>query len=45
MSVKEYLLEKLKQAPRLIAITLGISVILFAIYFVVITLVSATYMM
>ena len=45
MDVKAYLVEKLKQAPRLIAITLGISAVLFVAYFVVITLVNATHMM
>ena len=45
MDVKAYLVEKLKQAPKYIAITVGISAVLFVMYFVVITLINATYMM
>ena len=45
MDIKEYLVEKLKQAPKIIAVTLGISVILGIMYVVIITLVNVTYMM
>lgn len=43
--IKAYLVEKLKKAPKIIAITAGISVVAFVMYFVVITLVNATHMM
>ena len=45
MDIKEYLVEKLKSAPKYIAITAGISVVLFVMYFVAITLINATHMM